>query len=31
MKKKCGLNHVMIEVRDNMLQILENKTVADLV
>ncbi|MEI6086693.1 MAG: Rrf2 family transcriptional regulator [Bacteroidota bacterium] len=30
-EKKCGLNHVMIEVRDNMLQILENKTVADLV
>ncbi|OYU53945.1 MAG: transcriptional regulator [Chitinophagaceae bacterium BSSC1] len=29
-EKNCGLNHVMIEVRDNMLQILENKTVADL-
>lgn len=29
-EKKCGLNRVMIEVRDNMLSILENKTVADL-
>jgi Rrf2 family protein len=29
-EKKCGLNRVMIEVRDNMLKILEHKTVADL-
>ncbi|MEN9685655.1 MAG: hypothetical protein RLZZ28_1441 [Bacteroidota bacterium] len=29
-EKKCGLNKVMIEVRDNMLKILEHKTVADL-
>lgn len=29
-EKKCGLNKVMIEVRDNTLKILENKTVADL-
>ena len=30
-EKKCGLNRVMIEVRDNTLAILENKTVNDLV
>lgn len=30
-EKKCGLNKVMIQVRDNMLAILENKTVIDLV
>jgi Rrf2 family protein len=30
-EKKCGLNRVMIEVRDNTLAILENKTVSDLV
>jgi len=30
-EKHCGLNHVMIEVRDNMLKILEHKTVADLI
>ena len=30
-EKKCGLNRVMIQVRDNMLAILENKTVLDLV
>lgn len=30
-EKKCGLNKVMIQVRDNMLAILENKTVLDLV
>jgi Rrf2 family protein len=29
-EKKCGLNRVMTEVRDNMLAILETKTVADL-
>lgn len=29
-EKKCGLNRVMIEVRDNTLKVLENKTVADL-
>jgi Rrf2 family protein len=29
-EKKCGLNKVMIQVRDNTLMILENKTVADL-
>jgi Rrf2 family protein len=29
-EKKCGLNKVMIQVRDNTLLILENKTVADL-
>ncbi len=29
-EKVCGLNRVMIEVRDNMLQVLENKTVSDL-
>ena len=29
-EKKCGLNHVMIQVRDNMLLILENKMVSDL-
>lgn len=30
-EKKCGLNKVMIQVRDNMLSILENKTVLDLI
>lgn len=30
-EKKCGLNKVMIQVRDNMLAILETKTVIDLV
>lgn len=30
-EKKCGLNRVMIQVRDNMLEVLENKTVYDLV
>ena len=30
-EKKCGLNKVMIQVRDNMLAILETKTVMDLV
>ena len=30
-EKKCGLKRVMIEVRDNTLAILENKTVSDLV
>jgi DNA-binding IscR family transcriptional regulator len=29
-EKKCGLKRVMIQVRDNTLTILENKTVADL-
>lgn len=29
-EKKCGLNRVMKLVRDNTLEILENKTVADL-
>jgi len=29
-EKKCGLNRVMIQVRDNTLAILEHKTVADL-
>ncbi|MDE3252810.1 MAG: Rrf2 family transcriptional regulator [Bacteroidota bacterium] len=29
-EKKCGLNKVMIQVRDNTLLILENKTVNDL-
>ena len=29
-QKKCGLNKIMIEVRDNALAILENKTVADI-
>ena len=28
--KKCGLNRIMIQVRDKTLDILENKTVADL-
>ena len=27
---KCGLHHLMLEVRDNMLAVLENKTLADL-
>lgn len=30
-ERKCGLNRVMIQVRDNMLEVLENKTVYDLV
>ncbi|MES2373675.1 MAG: Rrf2 family transcriptional regulator [Bacteroidota bacterium] len=30
-EKKCGLNRVMIQVRDNMLEVLENKTVHDLI
>lgn len=30
-EKKCGLNRVMIQVRDNMLTVLENKTVYDLI
>ena len=30
-EKICGLNRVMIQVRDNMLSILESKTVMDLV
>ena len=30
-EKKCGMNKVMIEVRDNMLNVLENRTVKDLV
>ncbi len=30
-EKKCGLNRVMMQVRDNTLAILENKTVSDLV
>ncbi len=29
-EKKCGINRVMIQVRDSMLSILENKTVADI-
>mgnify|MGYP000603148316 CR=1 FL=1 len=29
-EKNCGLNRVMVAVRDNMLQVLENKSVADL-
>ena len=29
-EKKCGLNKVMIEVRDNTLKVLKTKTVADL-
>lgn len=28
---KCGLNKLMIEVRDNMLVVLENKTLKDLI
>ncbi len=30
-EKKCGLNKIMKEVRDNTLSILENRTVQDLV
>jgi len=30
-EKKCGLNKIMKEVRDNTLNILENRTVQDLV
>lgn len=29
-EKVCGLNHVLIQVRDNTLKILEKKTVADI-
>ncbi len=29
-EKKCGLNRIMKQVRDNMLVVLENKTVCDL-
>ncbi len=29
-EKKCGLNKVMIEVRDATLSVLENRTVADI-
>jgi Rrf2 family protein len=29
-EKKCGLNEVMIEVRDASLSVLENRTVADI-
>ncbi|MFM6993978.1 MAG: RrF2 family transcriptional regulator [Sediminibacterium sp.] len=29
-EKKCGINRVMIEVRDNTLAILDKRTVADL-
>ncbi len=27
---QCGLHHIMLEVRDNMLAVLENKTLEDL-
>ncbi|MEM6721906.1 MAG: Rrf2 family transcriptional regulator [Bacteroidota bacterium] len=27
---RCGLHHIMLEVRDNMLDVLENKTLEDL-
>lgn len=27
---KCGLHHLMLEVRDNMLAVLDNKTLEDL-
>jgi Rrf2 family protein len=30
-EKKCGLNKIMCEVRDNTLTVLEHKTVTDLV
>jgi Rrf2 family protein len=30
-EKKCGINKVMLEVRDNTLAILDKKTVADLI
>jgi Rrf2 family protein len=30
-EKKCGLNKIMIEVRDSTLKILENRTIQDLV
>ncbi len=30
-EKKCGLNKIMKEVRDNTLSILENRTVQDLI
>jgi len=30
-EKKCGLNKIMCQVRDNTLSVLEHKTVADLV
>jgi DNA-binding IscR family transcriptional regulator len=29
-EKKCGINKVMAEVRDNTLSILDKRTVADL-
>jgi Rrf2 family protein len=30
-EEKCGLNHMMLEVRDEMLKILEKKTLADII
>lgn len=30
-ENKCDLNRILIQVRDNTLDILENKTVSDLV
>lgn len=30
-EKKCGLNKIMIEVRDSTLKVLENRTIQDLV
>ena len=30
-EKKCGINRVMLEVRDNTLAILDKRTVADLI
>ena len=30
-EKKCGLNKIMCQVRDNTLSVLEHKTVANLV
>lgn len=30
-EKKCGLNKIMVKVRDKTLSILENQTIADLV
>ncbi len=30
-EKKCGLNRIMKQVRDNTLSVLDNKTVADLI
>lgn len=29
-EKKCGINRVMVEVRDNTLAVLEKRTIADL-